>query len=281
MSTNLISAGTRVDFREAMTSRTLQQIRDIFAFGDFEPNLEFQPPVSGQRRTLVEQYFANIDLANPQHVKKLLSVFEELIHRLGQAPDWETIQSQQVTINNLEARMRSDGFNFEDGRFSSPKLNRIAVSTPLLIALTKESISEHIEKANAKIEAGDSAGAITSAYTLVEDFLKEVYKTTTGTTFKDSVGDIRTLYGAVAECLNLTPKTESLESYLKAILQGSVSQIGGLFELANKASDRHARKYNPARHHAQLAVNTAFTLCEFILASYHYQQEKKSKKAKA
>jgi len=71
-----------------------------------------------------------------------------------------------------------------------------------------------------------------------------------------------------------------LESYLKAILQGSVSQIGGLFELANKASDRHARKYNPARHHAQLAVNTAFTLCEFVLASYHYQQEKKSKKAK-
>src|ERR1035438_3317758 len=119
MSANLISVGTRVDFREALALHTLQEIRDMFAAGEFVPNLEFQPPVSGQRRTLVEQYFANIDLANPQHVKKLLSVFEEMIHRLGQAPDWDTIQSQQVTINNLEARMESDGFTFENGRFSS------------------------------------------------------------------------------------------------------------------------------------------------------------------
>ena len=41
--------------------------------------------LSGQRRTLAEQYFANIDLANSQHMKKLLAVFEELIHRFGQA----------------------------------------------------------------------------------------------------------------------------------------------------------------------------------------------------
>src|SRR6202789_301266 len=166
MSANLISAGTRVDFREAMTSRTLQQIRDIFAVGDFEPNLEYQPPVSGQRRTLVEQYFTNIDLSNPQHIKKLLAVFEELIHRLGQAPDWDTIQSQQVTINNLQLRMEHDGFQFENGRFTSSKLVRAAVSTPLLISLTEESISEHIEKANSKIEGGDAAGAIANAYTL-------------------------------------------------------------------------------------------------------------------
>lgn len=281
MSANLISAGTRVDFREALASHTLQEIRDIFAAGEFEPNLEFRPPVSGQRRTLVEQYFANIDLANPQHMKKLLAVFEELIHRLGQAPDWDMAQSRQVTINNLQSRMEHDGFKFENGRFTSPKLARIAVSTPLLIALTEESISEHIEKANAKIEIGDAAGAIASAYTLVEGFLKEIYKTVKGTPYKDSVGDIRILYGAVADCLNLSPKEQSLETYLKAILQGVISQIGGLYELANKASDRHARKYNPVTHHAKLAVNTAFTLCEFVLSSYHYQQQKQSKKATA
>ena len=264
-----------------MTSFTLQQIRDIFATGDFEPNLDYQPPVSGQRRTLVEQYFADIDLANPQHMKKLLAVFEELIHRLGQAPDWDMIQSQQVTINNLQSRMEHDGFQFENGRFTSSKLARVVVSTPLLITLTEESISEHLEKAAAKIEGGDAAGAIASAYTLVEGFLKEIYRTVTGTPFKDTEGDIRTLYGTVAACLNLSPKEQSLETYLKSILQGIVSQIGGLYELANRASDRHARKYNPAPHHAKLAVNTAFTLCEFVLSSYHYQQQKQSKKATA
>jgi hypothetical protein len=105
MSANLISAGTRVDFREAFTSVTLQQIRDIFATGDFEPNLDYQPPVSGQRRTLIEQYFVNIDLTDPRDIKRLLSVFEELLLRLGKGPDWDTIQTQQVTINNLQSRM--------------------------------------------------------------------------------------------------------------------------------------------------------------------------------
>ena len=56
-------------------------------------------------------------------------------------------------------------------------------------------------------------------------------------------------------------------------------QISGLFEVANKASDRHARKYNPAPHHARLAVNVAFTLCEFMLESYEYQQKREERRA--
>lgn len=281
MSAKFISAGTRTDFREALASHTLQQIKDIFAAGEFEPDLQHRPNVSGERRTLVEQYFANMDLSNPQHMKRLLAVFEELILRLGEGSDWETTLTQHGTIGKLQSRMEHDGFQFENGKFISPKLTRIAVSTPLLVALTEQSISEHIEKANAKIEDGDAAGAIASAYTLVESFLKETYRTVTGTPFKDSEGDIRILYAAVAERLDLSPKEQSLETYLKAILQGSVSQIGGLYELANKASDRHARKYNPAPHHAKLAVNVAFTLCEFVLSSYHYQQQKQTKKATA
>lgn len=63
------------------------------------------------------------------------------------------------------------------------------------------------------------------------------------------------------------------------ILQGLKSQVSGLYELANKASDRHARRYNPARHHAKLAVNAAFTLCEFLLDSLTYQQERITRKA--
>lgn len=280
MSANLISPATRTEFREVLSSYVLREIADIFSAGELEPNLQFQPPVGGQRRTLVEQYFANIDLANPRDVKKLLKVFEELIFRLTNSPYGESSGGQQ-TIEKLLGRMQRDGFRYQDGQFLSDELMRPTVSAPRLIALTDESISEHIEKANAKIEAGDAAGAIASAYTLVEGFLKEIYRTATGTPFKDTEGDIRTLYGAVAECLNLSPKEQSLETYLKAILQGSVSQIGGLYELANKASDRHTRKYNPAPHHAKLAVNVAFTLCEFVLSSYHYQQQKQSKKATA
>lgn len=69
-----------------------------------------------------------------------------------------------------------------------------------------------------------------------------------------------------------------MKNYLKAILDGLQKQVGGLFQLANKASDRHARRYNPAKHHAKLAVNAAFTLCEFLLESYEYQQALVAKK---
>jgi hypothetical protein len=280
MSSALISSATKTEFREVLSGYVLREIGDIFSAGELQPNLHFLPPVGGQRRTLVEQYLVNIDLTNPRDVKRLLTVFEELIFRLNSSPDAGSSGVKQ-TVEKLLGRMQRDGFTFHNGRFSSEKLSRPTASAPKLIALTEDSISEHIEKANTKIEAGDSAGAIASAYTLVEGFLKEIYRTVTGTPFKDSEGDIRTLYGAVAERLNLSPKEQSLETYLKAILQGSVSQIGGLYELANKASDRHARKYNPAPHHAKLAVNVAFTLCEFVLSSYHYQQDKQSEKATA
>jgi hypothetical protein len=52
-----------------------------------------------------------------------------------------------------------------------------------------------------------------------------------------------------------------------------------LFEVANKASDRHARRYSPAPHHAKLAVNVAFTLCEFLLESHEYQKKREERRA--
>ena len=280
MNANLISSGTRVDFREALTSFTLQQIRDIFAAGEFEPNLQHQPTVSGERRTLVEQYFANIDLANQKHIKRLLAVFEELIFRLGKASDWDAIQAQQVTINNLESRMMRDGFSFENGRFVSSSLTAHVLETPSIIALTAKSIAEHIEKARTKIAEKDCAGAITNAYTLVEEFLKEILRQT-GTSFKENEGDIRSLYNSVSDTLNLNPKGENLEGHLRTILQGLKSVIAGLYDVANKASDRHARKYNPAEHHAKLAVNAALAVCEFILDSYEYQRQMSGRKANA
>ena len=162
--------------------------------------------------------------------------------------------------------------------FEIRSLRSTVIEAHSLVNLTEESITEHLVKARAKIDAGDHAGAITNAYTLVEEFLKEILRRT-DTPFKADEGDIRELYKAVVEPLNLSPKGETLESYLKTILPGLKSQLSGLYELANKASDRHARRYNPARHHAKLAVNAAFTLCEFLLDSWTYQQERKARKA--
>jgi hypothetical protein len=278
MSSELISKATRNEFREVLVGFVLREIDMIFEAGGLEPRIGFEAQVGGQRRGLVEAYYANIDFCAPAAVRKLLAAYEEIIEQLRQSQGRVVNpEAVDVTINNLLRRMERDGFRYENGRFVSDSLNLGIVEAPSLVQLTEASIIEHVDKARSKIANGDPAGAISNAYTLVEDFLKQLLRRT-ATPFNESEGDIRALYKVVTGPLKLEPKGDHLENYLKAILEGLQRQIGGLFEIANKASDRHARRYNPAPHHAKLAVNAAFTLCEFLLESHQYQQQRSQRK---
>ena len=277
MSRELICKATRNEFREVLAGFTLREIDMIFDAAHLEPRADYQPPVSGLRRSLVEQYYASIDFSSQKDVRQLLSAYEELIEQLQQAKS-RAMNPEAVdsTIATLMRRMERDGFILRAGLFVSTKPRTTLVEVAATIALSEESIAEPLEKARAKVETGDHAGAIASAYTLVEEFLKELLRKSS-TPFNENEGDIRALYKVVTTPLNLDPKGDHLEKYLKAIIDGLQRQIGGLYEVANKASDRHARHYNPAKHHAKLAVNAAFTLCEFLLESYEYQQRRKEK----
>jgi hypothetical protein len=278
MTRDLISKTTRNEFRELLVGYTLREIEMTFDAGGLAPRADYQPTVGGQRRGLVEAYYAGLDFSSPLDIKRLLPVYEEVIENLTQAAERQPSESYAATINGLLRRMEKDGFRYEGRRFVSDRLTVAVVHAPSLVQLAEASIQEHLEKARQKIAGGDPAGAIASAYTLVETFLKQLLRKT-GTAFNENEGDIRALYRLLAEPLRLSPKNESLESCLKAILEGLQRQIGGLFELANKASDRHARKHNPAPHHARLAVNVAFTLCEFLLESHEYQQKREERRA--
>jgi hypothetical protein len=203
--------------------------------------------------------FSEEDGLDPQHAGAHLNKF---LKRDG----YEMVQGQR--------HVRYEGNTSQtEPYFVVRPLRSATVPTPSLNKLSHESIMEQVQKARQKIDAGDPAGAITNACTLVEELLKHLLRET-GTDFKGSEGDIRALYKRLAEPLHLSPKNESLESYLKSLLEALQRQISGLYELGNKAGDRHARIYNPAPHHARLAVNVAFTLCEFLLESYEYQQRR-------
>jgi len=277
MSRDIISKATRNEFREFLVGYTLREIEMTFDAGGLTPLKGYDPQVGGQRRGLVECYYANIDFTSVADIKRLLAVYEEVIENLQQIAE-RNPDDPNLTMNVLLRRMERDGFRYENGRFVADAVSAAIVHAPTLVKLTEESIQEHVEKARQKVANGDSAGAIASAYTLVEGFLKQLLRKT-HTPFSESEGDIRALYRAICSPLHLDPKGESLENYLKAILEGLQRQIGGLFEVANKASDRHARRYNPAPHHARLAVNATFTLCEFLLESFEYQQKKEQRRA--
>jgi len=185
----------------------------------------------------------------------------------------------EITREDRYIRMNGDRPE-TDPYFAIHPLRSTVIETATFVRLSEESITEHLTKARRKIETGDHSGAIANAYKLVEEFMKALLRKME-MPFNPNEGDIRALYKLVAPVLNLDPKGDTLETYLKAILDGLQRQLGGLFEVANKASDRHARRYNPAKHHARLAVNAAFTLCEFLLYSYEYQQERVKKRATA
>ena len=163
-------------------------------------------------------------------------------------------------------------------RFSLVAINSGTIKPAALEAVSHATLVEHIEKCRAKISSGDSAGAITNAYTLIEAVLKDLLRQT-GTAFKTDEGDIRALYNALKGPLHLDPKNESLEVHLKAVLDGFQKLVSGLYAAANKAGDRHDRRYHPAPYHAKLVVNSAFALGDFLYDTYEYQRARRAVEA--
>ena len=155
-------------------------------------------------------------------------------------------------------------------------MSRAAVVPKRLLEISAiNAINEQISKVDSRLGTGDYSGAITNSYTLIEQLLKLILEEA-GVSFNENKGSIRELYKLVREPLNLNPAGENIESSLKPILEGLQRLVSGLSETSNKASDRHARKYNPAEHHAKLARNTAYTLCEFLVESRDYQKKLKN-----
>lgn len=273
MPTPLIARRTINDFREVLSGFVLREIDDIFSGANI--GLSQEPPavaVSGERRSRVEQYLATLDLSLRTDAERLANAFAEVIEQLQRREEDGLHPGARDAIPPLFRRMETDGWKFDSGKFVLVRSVPLGVEPTGVLALSEASIEEHVTKARHKIETGDFAGAITSAYTLVEGFLKALL-TRLEVEFKQDEGDIRALYNLAVGPLKLNPGGENLESFLKPILQGLKGQVSGLFEVANKAGDRHARRYNPARHHATLAVNSALTLCEFLLGSMEHQRK--------
>lgn len=161
----------------------------------------------------------------------------------------------------------------EDPFFEVHSITSGVVETKELAQIKHEAVKEQIRKVKEKSEKGDHAGAISNCYTLIEHLLKLMLKEQS-IPFKETEGDIRSLYKLLKGSLNLDAGNQGINQTLKPILSGLQQMVSGLSGMANKASDRHARVFNPAAHHAQLAVNATFTVAEFLVATRDYQSKK-------
>lgn len=225
-------------------------------------------------------------------IKKII---ESSVHPLDyEADPWETKPnssklSLEKTVNYLNKFLTFDGYilTLEKGettyrlfRSDGPLIateKLTTLFTEKLTTLSHEFINDQIRKIDEKLANSDYDGAITNARSLVEAILEEIISKS-GAEVPKCDGNLMKLYKATQQTLNFDPSQKDLSDTLKQILAGLNSLVIGVGGLSNKMADRHSRSYKPARHHAKLAVNAAFTFCEFLLDSYEYQQKQKIQK---
>lgn len=150
------------------------------------------------------------------------------------------------------------------------------VETEIENILSDKFIREQIRKCHVKINIGDFDGAITNARTLMEGILMSIEESILGVR-QQYDGKLEPLYKRVSKLLNMYPEDPKVQSNLNQILRGFLSIINGFSGISNNIADRHATAKHPQRHHAVLAVNSAFTICNFLLQSFNYQKVREKK----
>lgn len=212
---------------------------------------------------------------------KNLQEFSNLVHELFHPRNnLDDQRDYQAAVDYLNQYLKFEHIEIYGvpGRFGTgyhaKSLQGVYVDFPHVESphpLTHEFIQQQAEKCQRKINEADYSGAITNARGLIEEVLKAVQHKLDPTP-KDTGGDLMKLYKEVQRLLNLDPAAQPVEP-LKQLLAGLTSIVNGLSALRNHSGDAHAIRFRPSAHHAQLAVNTAKTLCDFLFSTFEYQQK--------
>ena len=137
-----------------------------------------------------------------------------------------------------------------------------------------EFATEQIEKCNQKIFSGDYNGAITNARSLLEAILIDMLEKSEGVTVKND-GNVIALWARCKKVLKINHSKDNVPDYVFQILSGLDSIVNGLAGFSNNAGDRHANKFTAHIHHARLAVNSAMTICDYLIELSQIRANKK------
>lgn len=217
----------------------------------------------------------------PDLKKIILSAFDPRDYMDATVFDQKTGQHHPISIDEAVAYLNEflafDGFEVvRNGRvFAVADRQRGEVLLDVRLEpdhLSHQFIIEQIDKCRTKIAGSDFDGAITNARSLVEAVLTAI-EAELDPAPADYDGDLQRLYKRVAKHLNLSEDgSQVVDDNLKQIMRGFVNIIAGIAGISNKMGDRHARRYKPAMHHANLIANAALTLCSFVFDTFEYQK---------
>jgi hypothetical protein len=278
MSADLISIKTRQLFREYFVGTTLRFISDEFDAARVDCDSAYQPPVSGARRSLVEQYYHSVNWTDWRDVKKVLQVFESILHTAekviqSSGADSEFSKRLKAEVENMLYYLRKDGFQYVDGRIISgagmPSLDGIKENAAEFDA---KHLAEQIRRIEQSIES-DPPLAIGTAKELIETTCKTILaergKPITGTP------DIPTLTKETLKELKLVPDSVPDSARGSDVIRRLLSNLGtignGLAELRGlygTGHGKHGQTSGLNARHAKLAVGAAATLTTFLFETH-------------
>lgn len=264
---DIISKKVKHELREFMSAcGTLATIGDLFQSYEFEYipiPAEMLP--SGQRRSLVECFYASIKWADPVHTQYFISLCEDALVEMG-GDDYRS------TGASLIRSLERDGYQIANDRITF-KIQSITKITIPPTGLDVEHLNIHISRIESAISA-DPALAIGSAKELIESTLKTILDGT-GVEYDKRSEDIPALLKKVQKALNLAPddidNAKRGSELIKRILSNLGTIATGIAELRNLYGTGHGsgpKSKGLEVRHARLVVTSSAALCEFLLSTY-------------
>lgn len=233
---------------------TLGYINDVFRGADLR--LASGPEVSGQRRQLVEDYYAGVAWGDPNEVARVLKVYEEVLST-----------SADSYRGPLVKRLRRDGFEVTEDGDIVPRYSSTIQALSAVLRSGAGALAPYEARIRSNIEA-DPALAIGSAKELVEAICNLLLEE--AGIAADKEWTVAQRFKRAAATLDLTVDnvgpTKKGADQIKHVLAGLV--VGGVAELRNMYGTGHGRHHRSTGlqpRHARLAAGAAVTLSRFLL----------------
>ncbi len=279
----LIGKKTRTEFRKYFVGRTLRTISEEFDAADVPFDQHYTPPESGQRRSLVEQYYHAVDFSSWRDVQKVLRVYENVLLDLEEQvkhPSWgDKGKYAQKQLSLLLRCLQRDGFVYSDGRITPAAHNpTVQELSETATTLDNRVLRQQIERIRSAIE-DDPDLAIGTAKELLETTCRSIladYGVTSDPTWDATrlVKETRSVLKLVPEDI---PDSAKGSEIIKRVL-GNLGQVSqGLAELRNLYGTGHGKdgQFRGLRpRHARLAAGCASTLATFLFETHESRRDR-------
>ena len=268
MRNEMISKRTRNEFREAMANWwVLRNIAEAFESEGVRCNTAFVPPdyISGQRRTLVEQYYSTVSFSDTNDVNRVLRVFE-LVLEDKPYPD------------KLYRLLNKDGYEISNGTISPPAW--ITSTLEWASMLASEFDLPHLHRQTKQIAEfvdTDPDLAVGRAFMLLETVCKTILSEKgVHINKKDDFGQ---LFRTVQANLKLIPEEIDESTKGAEAIRRLLGNFGGVARGMNEVRNlygghgRDGRSTSLKPRHAKLAAGAATTLAVFLYETHMETKE--------